>query len=180
MVRSWPVRTIDSSDREGAIERYAVWANAPVAGIVVPRSAQTTKDRCIRGSFSACMALNTASTMVRAPGADGIGLVLLLFRRGGYRFTAAIELACGRGLEECDGGHRSRLRRAPVHGRQQRHDFAKRRPRRSRALAEIPRCILCLAHIHPEGPVQHVVRQQVQCPIHPFSTPIALNPDFPF
>src|SRR5882672_12880043 len=131
MVRSWPVRTIDSSDREGAIGRYAVWVNAPVAGIVVPRSAQTTKDRCIRGSLSLCMELNTASTIVLVPAADGIGLILLLFRRGGYRFAAAIELACGRGFEECGGGHRSRLRRAPVHGRQQRHDFAKLCPRRS-------------------------------------------------
>src|SRR5258705_3689856 len=100
MVRSWPVRTIDSPDRVGAIGRYAVSANAPVAGIIVQRPAQTTKDRCIQGSLSACMELNTASTIVRAPGADGIGLMLLLFRRGGHRRTAAIELACGRGSEE--------------------------------------------------------------------------------
>src|SRR6266478_3285885 len=133
MVRSWPVRTINSPDRVGAIGRYAVWANAPVAGIIV----------------SACMALNTASTIVLVPAADGIGLILLLFRRGGHHSTAGIELACGRGLEECDGGHRSRLRRAPVHGRQQRHDFAKRRPRRSRAVAEIPRCIFFFKDIAP-------------------------------
>src|SRR6266853_6940358 len=137
MVRSWPVRTIDSPDRVGAIGRYAVSANAPVAGIVVQRTAQTTKDRCIRGSLSACMELNTASTIV-APGADGIGLILLLFRRGGHRLTAAIELACGRGSEERGDGHRPRLRLAPVHGRQHRHDFAKCRPGRSRAVAEIP------------------------------------------
>src|SRR6266478_9763919 len=122
MVRSWPVRTINSPDRVGAIGRYAVWANAPVAGIIV----------------SACMELNTASTIVLAPGADGIGLILLLFRRGGHRLTAAIELACGRGSEERGDGHRPRLRLAPVHGRQHRHDFAKCRPGRRRAVAEIP------------------------------------------
>src|SRR5258707_15229348 len=96
MVRSWPVRTIDSPDRLGAIGRYAVSANAPVAGIIVQRTAQTTKDRCIQGSLSACMELNTATTIVLAPVADVIGLMLLLFRRGGQRRAPAIQLARGR------------------------------------------------------------------------------------
>src|SRR5260370_22898461 len=121
MVRSWPVRTIDSPDRVGAIGRYAVSASVPVAGIIVQRTAQTTKDRCIRGSLSACMELNTASTIVLAPGADGIGLILLLFRRGGHRLTPPIELACRRRSEERGDGHPPRLRVGPAHSRQQPH-----------------------------------------------------------
>src|ERR1700676_5498258 len=115
MVKSWPVRTNDSPDRVGAIGRYAVWANAPHAGIIVPRSAQTTKDRWVRVGLSGRMPLSTTSTVVFMCDAGGIGLTLLLFRRGGHRFTAGIELACGRGLEERGGDHRPRLRRAPVH-----------------------------------------------------------------
>src|SRR5580704_11903001 len=101
MVRSWPVRMIESPARLGTIGAYGLCASAPADGIIGPSSAQTNKEQRSR------------------PNLRNASRILWVFRRARHGLAAPEERAGGRALEERRGGHRPRLCRDPIHVRQQ-------------------------------------------------------------
>ena len=92
--------------------------------------------------------------------------LLGIFRRARHRSATR----CRSSSWACSSGTRRRpslaIAAGSVHVREQRHDLAKRRPRRRGAVAEIARRVLRLANIQPEGRRQQVVRQQIEGRVH--------------